>query len=259
MMSVQQSIGKHIRMYRKLRGLSLEELAAKIYKSKSIVSKYELGQSNMDVATLYEIADALEIDVRHLLDIPRKKSPADPAESSRFSLFTEDLLFLYILEYDRRKPVFHRGILTLSSETDGRVSVSLYMDTPDIHDYTRCQSVYQGHLICSPYNGTISLRSSLSPDEILVLFASINRSCRDMLPGFYNSYSLLDNVPCSTNMILSRFPLQEDEALQEALTLSRNRLTQMKHGNVCIGNDFIDETALHRAEQPAAPKNDASR
>lgn len=253
-MNIQQAIGKQIRMYRKLQKLSLEDLASKIYKSKSIVSKYELGQSNMDVATLYEIAAALKVSVRHLLDIPEEADSDSVSSDSqkRFGIFTENLLYLYIMECDRKKPIFHRGIITLTNEKSGAVFCTLYMDAEDIHNYTRCKQIYQGKLSCTPYNATIAMNGVLTPDEHLTLFASINRSCRDMVPGFYSSYSLVDNVPCSTNLILSRFPLVEDEQLKISLAISKDKINQLKHGNVYVGNDFIDEGSLHREEQPAA-------
>ena len=45
-MDIAYAVGKQIRIYRKLSGLSQEDLAAKIFKSKSIISKYELGVSH---------------------------------------------------------------------------------------------------------------------------------------------------------------------------------------------------------------------
>lgn len=48
--------------------MSLEELASKVYKSKASISKYELGQTSMDVLTLSEIAAALGVALFQLLE-----------------------------------------------------------------------------------------------------------------------------------------------------------------------------------------------
>ena len=69
-----------------------------------------------------------------------------------------------------------------------------------------------------------------------------------MVPGFYCSYTMLDNVPCSTNFILSRHPLVEDDQLKESLTVAKDKISHLKNGNVCIGNDFINEAALRKAD-----------
>ena len=67
MSQINQEIGKKIRIFRKMRNLTLDELALKIYKSKSTISKYEKGEIAIDIETLYDIADALMINVEQLL------------------------------------------------------------------------------------------------------------------------------------------------------------------------------------------------
>ncbi|WP_437438807.1 helix-turn-helix domain-containing protein, partial [Enterocloster citroniae] len=47
-------IGDRIRMYRKARGLTLQQLADMIHKSRASVSKYENGEITLDVETLCE-------------------------------------------------------------------------------------------------------------------------------------------------------------------------------------------------------------
>lgn len=59
MAEISQEIGRRIRAFRKMRKLTLDELALIIYKSKSTISKYEKGEISIDIETLYDIADAL--------------------------------------------------------------------------------------------------------------------------------------------------------------------------------------------------------
>ena len=44
-------IGQRIRMYRKLKGMTLEQLAFQIHKSRASLCKYENGQIILDVNT----------------------------------------------------------------------------------------------------------------------------------------------------------------------------------------------------------------
>lgn len=68
MSEITNHIGQRIRLYRKNKQLTLEQFAAQLHKSKSTVSKYECGEISIDIETLYEIADALQISIRQLLD-----------------------------------------------------------------------------------------------------------------------------------------------------------------------------------------------
>lgn len=67
MSEINKQVGAHIRVFRKKRGLTLDELAEIIHKSKSTISKYEKGEITVDIETLYEIADAVQVHAEQLL------------------------------------------------------------------------------------------------------------------------------------------------------------------------------------------------
>lgn len=52
MSQLDQIIGANVRLYRRANRLTLEELAARIHKSKATLGKYEQGTIAMDVNTL---------------------------------------------------------------------------------------------------------------------------------------------------------------------------------------------------------------
>lgn len=52
MSEIRRHIGHRIRMYRKVQGLTLQQLADMIHKSRATVSKYETGEIAIDVDTL---------------------------------------------------------------------------------------------------------------------------------------------------------------------------------------------------------------
>ena len=72
---IQKYVGENIKKIRQARGLSLEEVAARIYKSKSTVSKYEKGTIAIDIATLKDISIALDVHPAQLLmtSVPEKQ------------------------------------------------------------------------------------------------------------------------------------------------------------------------------------------
>ena len=60
-------VGGNIKTYRKLQHMTQQELAGKINKSMACISKYEKGDISIDLYTLYEIAEVLNIPPALLL------------------------------------------------------------------------------------------------------------------------------------------------------------------------------------------------
>ena len=75
-------VGQRIKKYRKSRGYTIEQFSAMINKSKATVSKYENGTITIDVETLYDIARALDIDLKCFISAFLLVSPI-PGISSR--------------------------------------------------------------------------------------------------------------------------------------------------------------------------------
>lgn len=61
-------VGQRIKKYRKSRGYTIEKFSAMIGKSKATVSKYENGTITIDIETLYDIAQKLDIDLKCFID-----------------------------------------------------------------------------------------------------------------------------------------------------------------------------------------------
>lgn len=67
--NINMEIDKKIKNIRKSKNMTIQELANSINKSKSTVSKYENGDISIDIQTLYEISNALNVHVEQLLYI----------------------------------------------------------------------------------------------------------------------------------------------------------------------------------------------
>lgn len=68
MKEISKHIGQQIRMYRKVQGLTLQQLATLIYKKRATVSKYETDEIALDVETLYKISKVLHVNVNQLIN-----------------------------------------------------------------------------------------------------------------------------------------------------------------------------------------------
>jgi transcriptional regulator with XRE-family HTH domain len=64
-----QKIGKRIKEVRESKGLSQQELAAKLDYEKSNMSRLESGRVNPRITTLKHVAEALEVPIMELVSI----------------------------------------------------------------------------------------------------------------------------------------------------------------------------------------------
>lgn len=73
----QQKTGEFLKRLRREKGLTQEQLAERFYVSSRTVSRWETGSNLPDVATLIELADYYEVDIRELIDGERKSETMD--------------------------------------------------------------------------------------------------------------------------------------------------------------------------------------
>lgn len=238
-MGIPDAVGNKIRMYRRLKRLSQEELAARIYKSKSVLSKYELGQSNLDVSTLCAIASALEISPAALLDIPEQKSCM--SAPSRFGIFQNDTLYL-IASIKNLK--FWRGVLTLRGTPDGQTVIRLYSMLPSFSELDRCKAVYEGPLSSFSTNTAMLLSNLLEPADMTGIFVYARKGNYHICPGLLVQFAYRDNTPSVVKTILSDVPLREDASIEKALTISKDELTQFRRSNVISFPCFAQEEQI---------------
>ena len=64
---ISEEVGKRIHNFRKMRKMTLKEVSDRVCKSISTLSKYEKGEIAVDIETLYDLADALQVHVEQLL------------------------------------------------------------------------------------------------------------------------------------------------------------------------------------------------
>ena len=75
-------IGGQIRKYRKANGMTLQQLADVIHKSRATACKYENGEISIDIATLYEISQALQVSFGQLTSYQPTLPPSPPPPRS---------------------------------------------------------------------------------------------------------------------------------------------------------------------------------
>ena len=224
-MSVQQQVGEKIRMYRKLRRMSLEDLASQIHKSKSILSKYELGESVFDMDTMYQIAAALDIEPAQLL-APQAKTVAS---ASRYGIFQNNFLYTYMLVKDRSYHLL-KSLLTINGTPD--CGVEFYMQVPDFTRYTECKVLYTGQIFCHPNSVLIHLTNQQDPTDYGVFGAAVRMGKTDACIGLMmmSAYSTRD--PGALKTIMTTAPVENEEELVCLLMINRDDIASTRRSNI---------------------------
>ena len=101
-------LSDNIKVARKNKGLTQEELANKLNVVRQTVSKWEKGFSVPDADTLQRIADILEADIKHLLGAPVKEKDQPDAVAEQLSRINE-----YLAVRNRRSRLIWRVVLVL--------------------------------------------------------------------------------------------------------------------------------------------------
>ena len=86
-------IGDMIKKTRQAKNISVEELARRISKTKTTIYKYERNEVLPDVITVFEICNALDIDVNELL----LKESIEQRKSYSVNPFGTELVYMYYL------------------------------------------------------------------------------------------------------------------------------------------------------------------
>ena len=116
MSSFSYFVGQRIKKYRKSRGYTIEQFSAMINKSKATLSKYENGAITIDIETLYEISQALDIDLKYFVDYQPPTFRSEPALHKN-TYFNQSLAYMYY--YDGRVRQLVRSLLCFSPAASG--------------------------------------------------------------------------------------------------------------------------------------------
>ena len=231
MSEITVQIGKHIRAFRKKRHMTLEELSQVICKSKSTISKYEKGEIPIDIETLYELADALQVHVEQLLYCRplRTELPGSTSSPAFFSGCSQFYSYLF----DGRNNQLIRCVFDVLSEIeDGRFKIMMYMNFKDYEHYQICENTYYGYIEHYDALTHIQLTNQDSPMEKASVQILASYLDSDTKWGLWNGFSSRPMMPIAMKMLFSRTRLTEDAALAQKLKVSREDVRLLKLYNM---------------------------
>ena len=229
--SISLYVGKKIKFYRKMKDLSLEQLASVIHKSKSTLSKYENGTIPIDVETLFDIAKALKIDLIQLTDYRYETSAASSLIKNPFGAHNE----LYIYYYDGRiKNIVKSFLTTVYNKNSNSIECSFYMDVPSFNEIDKCHFFYVGVMNAFDLVTYLTLTNQANPMERLGFCILNTFHYNTNTWGFMFGISYNPIAPFALKFLLSTKTLPEQELTAELLSFTHNELKLMKSLNMML-------------------------
>nr|WP_268875614.1 helix-turn-helix transcriptional regulator [Clostridium sp. Marseille-P2415] len=224
-------MGKRIRTFRRMRNMSIEELAGIICKSKASVSKYERGDIILDIVTLYDIAEALKIHVEQLL--PSGTERTIISTNGKKPAFFNGVSQFYSYLFDGRLNQIIRCVFDVLSESeDSKYKIMMYMNFKDYKNYQNCENTYWGYIEHYDALTNILMRNQDTPMEHVTASILASFLDSDTKWGLFFGISSRPMMPISVKMLFSKRPLKEDEALIKQLKISREDIRLLKLYNM---------------------------
>lgn len=222
-MNIDKLIGNNIRKYRTAYNMTLRDLADKIHKSVSTVSKYEKGDISLDIPTFMELAHIFQISPSLLFGcdttIPQK-------ETAYFD--TADILYMYT--YDSQTKCIIQSVIERypSMKHDNAYKVQLFNDVKDTKKPGNCTGLYTGEYIKKGFIETYMLNNQISKSEYVMI------SCVDNLTNPYQQIGLVTGLsnytllPTSLKTVISSSEINNKEALIKSLHFSKEDFQSIK-------------------------------
>ena len=231
MTEVSIEIGNRIRNFRKKRSITIEELARLINKSRATVSKYEKGEIVLDIVTMYEIADALQLHVEQLLYCRPERAVitsngTEPAFFSGLSQF-------YSYVFDGRSNQIMRCVFdVLSVAGESRYKIMMYMNIKDFNNYQNCENTYWGYIEHFDALTNIIMRNNDTPMEQITINILASFLDSDTKWGLFCGISSRPMMPVALKMLFSKKMLKEDESLAKLLKISKDDIRLLRLYNM---------------------------
>ena len=238
MSEINEYVGTQIRKYRKACGMTLQQLADAIHKSRATVCKYERGEITLDVETLYELSQVLQISVSQLTSYYPKETATD-REQSAFGGIQKNPFFqakrLYFYFYDGRYKRLKDGLIDILDPTDQPGVYKAAFTVCSVTDTGRSSEIYYtGTVLYSDMLIRFSFVNQYNPLEEDLLYIFNPLEMRDYTDGLLCGISSADLMPCAFKCVVTLTPQEHTEALRKRLLFSARDLKKWEEVNMLL-------------------------
>ena len=229
-------VGAQIRKYRKACKLTMQELADAIHKSRATVCKYENGTISIDIETLYEISQVLQVSFSQLssyLPTVEEKDTIEAPFGRKSPFFQAKRLYFYF--YDGRCRRIKDGIIDIGAQTDVPNTYEATFSICTLSGNGRSsETFYTGTVLYSDMLIRFSFVNQYNPleEDLLYIFNPLER--RSFTDGLLCGISSTDLMPCAFKCFITLKPQELTDNLQQHLLFTRAELQRWKKLNMLL-------------------------
>ena len=197
-------VGAQIRKYRKACKLTIQELADAIHKSRATVCKYENGTISIDIETLYEISQVLQVSFSQLssyLPTVEEKDTIEAPFGRKSPFFQAKRLYFYF--YDGRYNRMKDGVINIhEKEENGSYRATLSICSVSGNGRSS-ESYYNGSVLYSDMLIRFSFVNQYNPLEEDLLYIFNPLEFRTHTDGLLCGISSADLMPCAFKCLVA--------------------------------------------------------
>lgn len=220
-------VGNKIKLYRKQKKLSVEELAIEIGKSKSTVSKYETGKIIIDIETLNDIAHVLGINITQLIDYEDENTVS--TEELR-GFFSNNRFYIYF--FDGRVRKITKGLLQINKKIEKSVrKASIYMGVDNFTSPDNCKTLYYGEVEVHDIVTNMIFTNQANEIEKINIIAINPMSNEVTVSALMSGISGNPFIPAAFKCLISLKPLKENEEFLDSLKFNKDDIKLIKKYN----------------------------
>lgn len=233
-------VGKRIRLYRKMKNMTIEVFAKRINKSKATVSKYENGDIAIDIETLFIIAQALDVSLAQLIDFEQAQESSEASNDGTKRHYGKKRYYLYFYDGRRRRSRIVRNVIDVRGDMEnGEHQADFYADLDDYSNCYQCKYLYHGTMRKYDTFTHFQFENQNNKMEHVFLYAVNSFSPSGQMIGMFSGLSIQPMLPASFKFVLSPNTIPEDDALKEILRFSKEDIRAIKKMNMFVINQRL--------------------
>lgn len=213
---ISQNIGERIRYYRKAAGFTLVSFADALHRGKSVVSKYERGEISIDIETLHQITEILNVPISLLIEDSNRtidtwvsRVPGAPSDEEY------QLLYMYMYATHQGKPQLSRNTIHLSND-----HAYVYAELPDVTQIKSYKSFYSGEIQRESSFVRGLLVNPLNSHDLAIFEYQPPLNQYACFMGFFCTLSIGRYFPLATKALFSWAPVCDEDWLVEKLRIT---------------------------------------
>lgn len=211
-------VGKRIKLFRTKQNLTITQLGDMVHLSPSAISKYENAKLSIDIRTLVQIAEALEVTVNQLIDY-QKPVVAEKYKTNTINFFRRSNRF-YMYQYFHLDKRIHACVIEITERLDYEPDkISLYYSCEDLDNYVDSGYIYTGKMSCYDLITNFSCKNPYNPSDELSIYAKSTFAKGNITTGLLCALSQSLRNPYAIKVIFSLNPLPQDDELKEQLSI----------------------------------------